>query len=154
MDTETLAANLFSGILIAAVAARITVHYALKRFYSEKWWERKSEAYTAILEALHHVRNHADTNFEFTARGQDLPKEGDIELTQKLQDAMAELRKRIDVGSFVISPEGVSALQLLMRKLEESTQTTDWNRYLALRLPAINDCLESMRAIAKKDLSM
>ena len=95
----TFLGTLITGIVIAVVSsfvsARVTVHYALKRFHSEKWWERKAEAYGAILEALHHVRNHADTNIAFLERGKELPEAGEEELTQKLEDAMAELRSGI-----------------------------------------------------------
>jgi hypothetical protein len=48
------------GLVMAVVSARVTLHYALKRFYFEKWWERKAEAYNSIFEALHHLKNQAD----------------------------------------------------------------------------------------------
>ena len=130
MNITTLLSSLVSGVVIAVISARITVHFALKRFYSEKWWERKMEAYTSIIEALHHVRNHADTNLEFSMRGRDLPGEGDKMLTEKLQAAMEELRKRIDVGSFVIAEDAVFALGTLMKGLDRSTNTNDWIEHL------------------------
>ena len=68
MEWPTFFGQVVSAIVIAVISARVTVHFALKRFYSEKWWERKTEAYTAIIEALHHVRNYADTNLEFSRR--------------------------------------------------------------------------------------
>ena len=64
--------NLVVGLVIAVVSARVTVHFALKRFYSEKWWERKAEAYSSIIEALHHIRNYADHHMEFEMRGAEI----------------------------------------------------------------------------------
>ena len=71
----TLAINLVTGLVIALVTAVLTVKLALKRFYTENWWKRKSEAYGAIIEALHHVREYADTNFRFSLLGRELPPE-------------------------------------------------------------------------------
>jgi hypothetical protein len=154
MDATTLLGSLFTGIVIAVVSARVTVHFALKKFFAEKWWERKTEAYTSIIEALHHVRNHADTNLEFSIRGRELPDEGDNMLTEKLQGAMAELRKRIDIGSFVISEDAVSSLSVLMQELERSTSTNDWVKHLEIKLAAADKCLNSVRRIAKTELRL
>src|SRR5512140_1398437 len=105
----------FGGsVVVAIIVAVLAVHLALRRFYTEKWWERKIAAYTAIIEALHHVRNHADTNLTFSMLGRELPEQGEKELTEKLQGAMAELRKQLDIGNFVLSEEAVAAMNKLM----------------------------------------
>lgn len=146
--------TLITGIVVAVVSALVTVRFALKRFHSEKWWERKAEAYGAIIEALHHVRNYADTHLAFLARGKELPEAGDEELTHKLQDAMAELRKRYDIGNFVISTEAVVAMNTLMKELDASTKNVTWDTHLVLKLEAVDKCLASMRALARTDLQL
>lgn len=146
--------TLLTGVVVAVISARLTVRYALKRFYSEKWWERKVAAYSSIIEALHHVRNHADTNLEFSQRGRDIPEQGDNELTEKLQDAMAELRKQWDIGNFIISDEAVEALNTLMQELDSSTRDVSWDTHLILKLEAVEKCLSSMRKIARTDLNV
>ena len=143
-----------TGIVVAIVSARVTVQLALKRFHSEKWWELKVDAYGAIIEALHHVRNHADTNLAFLARGKELPENGDALLTQKLEDAMAELRKQYDIGNFVISTEAVSAMDTLMKELNASTKNVTWGEHLELKLGAVDKCLVSMRKLARTDLQL
>ena len=143
-----------TAIVVAVVTAFLTVHLALKRFYSEKWWERKAEAYSAILEALHHVRNYTHHNLESLKRGVDLPPEGDAELTKKLQDAMAELRKRWDVGSFVISEEAVVVMDTFMQELDASTKYSNWDAHLILKMDAVNNCLGAMRKIGRRDLKL
>lgn len=146
--------TLITGIVVAVISARVTVKYALRRFYSEKWWERKMDAYTSIIEALHHVRNYADTNLQFSQRGKCVPEEGEKELTEKLQNAMGELRKQWDIGNFIISDEAVAALNTLMRGLENSTKTGTWITHLILKLDAVDKCLSSMRTIARMDLNL
>ena len=147
-------ASFATAIVVAIVTAFLTVRLALKRFYSEKWWERKAEAYSAILEALHHVRNYTHHNFDALKRGVDLPPEGDAELTEKLQNAMAELRKRWDIGSFIISTKAVVVMDTFMEELDASAKYSNWDAHLILKMHAVNKCLDSMRAIAREDLKV
>jgi hypothetical protein len=146
--------SFFGSIVVAVVTASLTVRLALRRFYAEKWWERKSAAYAAIIEALHHVRNHADTNLAFEMRGREVPEQGDRLLTERLQDGMAELRKQLDMGSFVISDRAVALVSKLMQELEASTHTTQWVEHLELRLSALDSCLIEMRNAARADLQI
>jgi hypothetical protein len=144
--------NLVVGLIIAVISARVTVHFALKRFYLEKWWERKAEAYSSIIEALHHMKNYADHQMAFHERGRELPEDGKKELSEKMRCGIAEIRKRADIGAFVISEEAVVALRTLQKDLDESTNTQDWYEHLDQWLWAVNKCLDSMRSIAKNDL--
>ena len=124
IDWLTLIGNLFVGLAIAVVSARVTVGFALKRFYSEKGWERKDKAYTKIIEAVHYIRDHADHNYTFSMLNNDMPEEGEKELEKEMTTAIAELRKQLDIGTFVISDEAVSALSDFMNNLQNSTKTT------------------------------
>lgn len=145
----------FGGsVIVAIITALLTVRLALKRFYAEKWWERQIAAYESIFEALHHVRNHADTNLTFSLRGRELPEEGERELDAKLRGAMAELRKQLDIGDFVLSEDAVHVMGKLMSDLENSTQTTLWQEHLELKLASVDSCLSSIRLIARKDLRL
>ncbi len=149
------------SVVGAVVSARVTLHYALKRFYFEKWWERKAEVYSSIFEALHHLKNYADHELasEKVVEPSLRPKVEKVleELKEKMTDGTAEIRKRADIGAFVISEEAVSALRTLQKELDESAidesgNARDWHEHLGLWLSAVKKCLESMRPIAEKDL--
>ncbi len=145
----------FGGsVVVAVLTAVLTVRLALRRFYAEKWWERKMAAYAAVIESLHHVRNHADTNLTFSMRGRDVPEEGERQLTDKLQGAMAELRKQLDIGDFVLSQEAVMSMNKLMTELDTSTKTDSWQEHLELKLAAVDECLTNIRRSARKDLRL
>lgn len=150
----TIISNLFVGLAIAVVSARVTVIFALRRFYSEKGWERKEKAYTRIIEAVHHIRDHADHNYTFMMLNKDMPEEGEKELEAEMITAIAVLRKQLDIGTFVISDEAVSVLSDLMNNLDKSTKSTNWTEHLVLKLAATEQCLGSMRNIARKDLGL
>ncbi len=44
--------TLFAPITIGIVVAAFTANFALKRFHSEKWWEKKHKAYGDLVDIL------------------------------------------------------------------------------------------------------
>jgi len=146
------------SVVSAVVSARVTLHYALKRFYFEKWWERKAEVYSSIFEALHHLKNYADHELasEKVVEPSLRPKVEKVleELKEKMTTGTAEIRKWADVGAFVISEEAVSALRTLQKELDESITKAfgSAHEHFNLKLSAVNRCLESLRYIANNDL--
>jgi hypothetical protein len=146
------AENLAVGVVVALVSAWLTVFLALRRFYSEKWWERKWEAYSGLLDALHHIKNYDDHYSAFEERNAELPEKAKILLTEKLQNSMAEVRKQRDVGSLVISEQAVKAIDDLLGEFETSTHSEIWYEVIELHLAATNKCIRSVCEIAKKDL--
>ena len=52
MTWEIWIAQLALGILVAVTSSAVTVRFALTRFYREKWWERRYEAYAGAIAAL------------------------------------------------------------------------------------------------------
>jgi hypothetical protein len=145
---------LLANLAIALITARVTVFYSLKRFHSERWWERKASAYASIMESLHHVRNHADHHLVFLQRSMDMPEESNEELTSKLRNAMAELRKHWDVGGFVISSRALSVMTTFMKEVDEATEPDTWSTHLILKLEAVDKCLKQMRIAAREDLKL
>ncbi len=154
MNWSQVVAGLASAIFVSVVTAVLTVRLALRRFYSEKWWERRSDAYSEIIRALHHVREHADTNLQFALRDKDLPEEGDARLTKEMQEAIGQLRLHRDLGVFVICDEAVDLLNVLFKELDDSTKTQWWQEHLELKIMAVDKCLKEMRRVARKELKV
>ncbi|KVD84905.1 hypothetical protein WJ90_21880 [Burkholderia ubonensis] len=67
---------------------------------------------------------------------------------------MAELRKQLDIGNFVLSEDAVRVMAEFMSDLDEATKTTCWQEHLELKLVSVDRCLSSMRLIARKDLRL
>jgi hypothetical protein len=166
-----IAAYLARNILQARLTRTVQHEFdtRLAEFQSrleEKAQRRESvrNAYNAILEALHHVREHADTNLAFEIRRREfppagavrleLPAEGATRLERNLQQAMADLRRYRDIGSFVVSEEAISALNHFFTELDGSLLlATDIVEHFEAKVVAIDKCLDEIRRIANKDLS-
>jgi ABC-type arginine transport system permease subunit len=141
-----------TSIVVAVLSAYLAARFALHRFYSEKWWERRVNAYSAIIEATHHVREHADTNLIFYHLDRDLPKEGEQELERAMQRAIAELRKQRDIGDFLLSAEALKLVNEFFEALDHSTKVETWLEHLQRKMNAIDTFLPAFRKVARKDL--
>ena len=94
MDTVLkIASQVADGAITAVIASYVTVRLSLRRFYSEKWWEKKAEAYAAILEALHYMKRCFDEDYEAEVAGREVPEERKKELHEKYHSADDELKK-------------------------------------------------------------
>jgi hypothetical protein len=144
--------TILGGILISVVTSYITVQLSLRQFYSQKWWERKADAYSALIEALYHVKNYMQKDLEQEAGFLELTTEEKIVLSGKLRQANEELWKAESIGVFVISKGAAQSLTKLrvQHNIEEEKWMTgaDANDYLS----AVNKCLEEIINYAKRDL--
>jgi hypothetical protein len=101
---------IFTGILIAAVSSWITVQLSLRRFRSERWWERRAAAYERVIEALHDLKVFADNHLEAEYKGREFPEEEDKELRARSKAAHEEVAKTIDIGAFLLSDEALTSV--------------------------------------------
>ncbi|EMM0853682.1 hypothetical protein ISO73_15720 [Morganella morganii subsp. morganii] len=51
-DWISLSVNSAVGLITGGFAAVITSRIAINKFYKEKWWERKSQSYNTLIDAL------------------------------------------------------------------------------------------------------
>lgn len=151
-DVVDISRQISVGAITAVIAAYVTVRLSLRRFYSEKWWEKKAEAYSAILESLHYMKRSFDEDWDAEMTGGKVQEERKEELQKKYREAHDELKKRIDVEQYVLSDEAVAELSSFQKAYNKAKETSDWLEYIEGSWGAINDTLKRMRAIAKTDL--
>ena len=154
---ETVLAQIGVGIVIAVTSAVVTVQLSLGRFRSERWWDRKEEAYSKIVEALYHWKRHVDAWVAREELGQTLPEDKMDELDLLGTEAREEIGRAIDIGTFIISEDGVSCLETLHAELNEATRKyhpKDFSRYIDAEQAALGKCLKAIRDCAKRDLEV
>ena len=109
------------SLTTAVVTAVLTVWLSLNRFYREKWWEARMAAYSDLIKALHHIKNHSK-NMVDRVYDQRLQDETDYQrgLTAKQRQAWDELYQYADLGEFVIAPAALRVLTTL--RLETASE--------------------------------
>jgi hypothetical protein len=98
---QTILPSLIGGVVTAAVSVRL----ALKRFRSERWWERKAQAYSDLLLSLFHVQIHAKRRLEEVVEGVAFDESYIATLSARAANGFAEIRKAAALGSFLFSTE-------------------------------------------------
>lgn len=141
-------------IISSILSAYLAVQLALRRFYKEKWWERKLSAYMSAFEALHLFRFVYAEWQDIFLEERDINTEDKQELLRKRRVAESDIRKAIDIGELLITKEAVDILDAFW---------LDMHRTLGRRDPVgdYGDCCEladaaiaQLRTIARSDLRL
>lgn len=133
--------SILIGTVIAAVSLWITVQLSLRRFRSEKWRERKTEAYERIIEALHHSKAFADAHLEAGYEGRDVSDQRDKLLRERSRQAHLEIEKAADIGAFILSDEAQERLKRYHAEAKDATNAPHWDTFLEGCLSATDPCL-------------
>jgi hypothetical protein len=147
----TFWANLLIGIVIAVVSAITTVFLAFQRFRREKWWERKADAYSRIIEALHLMKRGLEDDLEHIQGDRRPDEEPSDEAIHEFRRAEAEVHKAIDTGSFLLSQDAQNAMEQLKTDLSHAGRPAGIGA-LGVEIDALGGCLEKLPDIAKRDL--
>ncbi len=145
--------NLLAGVPVALLTAWLTVKFALRRFQSEKWFERRVDAYTKVIEALHFMKHCTERQLRAAECGTDIPKDIEEELVTSYRKGLSDLRRLTDMGALLFSPKAVAILDRLNIELLAATDEQTWWEHLDAEGAAISKSLRELRPIAKRDLN-
>jgi hypothetical protein len=113
------------SLILAIFTSILTVYFALRRFQKEKWWEKKEETYSKLLETLHHLKNYAAKHFEG-----HMTDEEEQELTKDWKNITREFSKLRDLASLHLSEEALAILGEYKKKKAEARKSKDVNNWI------------------------
>ncbi len=145
---------LFPALIIAVLTSILTVSLALRRFYKEKWWEKKHETYSHLLETLHHLKNYAAEHFEGEIDPNYITEEKSQELAKDWKKFSREFAKLSDLASFHLSKESVEILNKYQKEKAEVRKSKTIFEIIDGDLAAASNCLEALKEAAKRDLKI
>lgn len=146
--------SLITGLVIAGATSWATVQLALRRFYRERWWERRMDAYTKVIEALHNMKRDLTVNYRALTESHTLAKEFEERFAKRHSDAFDDIARLADVGVLLFSPQAVALLNTMLKETAEAGEIGDYFSYLDGSLPAVEKCLEQFREITRRDLGL
>ena len=148
----TILLDILTTIMVAAVSAWIAVHLSLRRFRTEKWWEKRVLAYERLIEAFHHSKAFSESHLKAAQQGREISKERDKELRSKAEEAEREIRKAVDLGGFLLGKEARARLRQYISDRRYASESDGWDDYLLRDLDATDTCLRDLIKIARRDL--
>ncbi|EOC1127162.1 hypothetical protein [Cronobacter sakazakii] len=109
------------GLITGVVAAIVTAKVALKRFYHEKWWEKKHIAYNQLVDDLIELKSlygqaHYYAEEKYNAGKNDKPREGRTVDWKRYHQLLRQVQRH-----FVLAPISLSqsTKELLSRFIEK-----------------------------------
>ena len=151
-STGAIALQALGAMAIAFSSAWLTVKLSQRKFRDERMWDRKVLAYERIIEALHKSKKfsseHLDAQYEYRQLSDDRNKE----LRRLASEALEEVSRATDIGSFTLS---VQALELLANYQSESgdhKHIESWLEHLEHDYGVTDKYLKLLIAEAKRDL--
>ena len=149
---QDISKYLIPALFVSIITAIVTVKLSIKQFYSQRWWEKKAEAYSHIIENLSYLQYYFSEWFDEEIgikRMRDKDKE---KLSECYEKARESITKAAAIGAYIVSDATVVALTKLLRELEKEDLSGNWvdniNRYHA----SVKECIEKIREYAKVDL--
>jgi hypothetical protein len=146
--------ELFKTIGIAAVSSWITVLLSLRRFRAERWWDRKVDAYTTLIEAFYSSKAFTTAHLEAQETGREVSEENDVKYRKLAEEAHQKIEKAIDTGSFILCDEALARLREYREEANQAGEAKDWYSFLDAHCAATDKCLKEIIPIAQNDLKI
>ena len=140
------------GALPMHLLARSQHKMELERFYSQRWWEKKEEAYSHIIEQLSYLQYYYGEWLDTLERGVDSDRlQG--RLAEDYRQAEEEVGKVTAAGAHIISDEAAVALNELWRALARVYLPDNMYGEFDERYGLVKQCIARVRECARVDLA-
>jgi len=146
--------KLILQIFISVCAAFLAAWLANRRFKNEKWWERKADAYTNLIEALHNMKWFSGEHFDAEIEGRTLTEEYKEELWLEYKLGKRKIWRIAETSSFIVSPDVSIVIRDLEKALSNAGNAESYFEHLDEQWGAIDLCIKKVKDIAKKELSI
>jgi hypothetical protein len=149
---ETLLVQAISTLAIAIFSSWLTVKLSLKRFRTERLWDRKVIAYERVIDAFHKSKKFSSEHLDAEYVNRELPKERDTELRRLAQEAQEEIRRTADIGSFTLSTNALKLLEKYSRESGDDDHIDSWQEHLEHDYTVTDKYMKLFIEEAKRDL--
>jgi hypothetical protein len=155
MDDNT--AKVLLATVPAAISAAVTwvvTRTSQKRFYAQRWWERKAQTYDTIVENLSSL-HLIFSELVGQERGEfGLSDAYRAELDTKLIESSAVIRKLARTSDFLITPIAAAALSKLAIRLDIMPDPSDFAEFFESQRRNVEQAAEIVKAEALADLKV
>lgn len=149
----TISIQAISALAISILSAWLTVKLSQKKFRSERLWERKVSAYERVIEAFHNSKKFSSEHMRAEYSGGEVSDEHDKDLRQNAKQAMDEVRRTADIGSFILSEKALDIIIEFEYKINDTDQIESWQDYLHHEFETTDEYMKKFIEEAKRDIS-
>lgn len=150
---------LLPALAVALISPYLTVRFTLKQFYTEKWWEKKADAYIELLKRLAAVCRtlelwvHDDVGLSYTVTADTYDEQATDALNVRYAQEVDALKDAYAVASIVVTQRTVEAVSQLLGEMNYAhVRQGPYETIEEMHYKQVNECIKKVRAEAQKDL--
>ena len=150
--TQGILTALIPALIVSVVTAYVTVRLSMKQFYSQRWWEKKAETYSRIIEQLTCLQYYFGERFDEGIGIKKLDNESEKKIFESYRQAKESITKAAAMGAYIVSDDTATALAKLLNELEGKNPIGDWVSDIDKYHRSVKECITKIREYAKVDL--
>lgn len=150
--TQGILTALIPALIVSIIAPYITVKLSIKQFYSQKWWEKKAEVYSHIIEQLSYLQYYFGEWYDIYLYQKELNNEEREKLSEGYRKAKESITKAAASGAYIVSDDTGTALEKLVSELDQEDPRAHPLENVEREYNLIKKCIATIRKCAKADL--
>ncbi|MFF2484610.1 hypothetical protein [Paenibacillus sp. NPDC058071] len=116
--TSGLLMAIIPAVIVAMISSYITVRLSKSQFYSQKWWEKKEEAYSNLIEQISYLLYYFEKYSEHSIGIIEISEQERKQMEEEYRVVQKAVKKSAAVGSFIVSELSAKALTELIKELD------------------------------------
>jgi hypothetical protein len=149
---QDILSNLIPVVFVSVITAFIAVKLSIRQFYSQKLWEKKTEAYTQIVEQLSYLQFYYTECLNRMSTVNPPESERKAELASSFNHAKEIIAKAFASGAYIISNETSDVLENLLNELYKEDPNRLEIKDFTKCYNKTKECIAVIKGLAKKDL--
>ncbi len=149
---QGLLSALVPALIVSMLTAYVTVKLATKQFYSQKWWEKKAESYSRIIEELSYQQYYYGVLFDESIGAKNLDEDEFNSLKENYKSSKQLIMKAYASGAYIISEKTIKSLKDFVKEIEKEEYDCHFSVNYDRWYGATKECISVIREEAKKEL--
>ena len=150
--TQGILIALIPALAVSIITSFITVKLSLRQFYSQRWWEKRAEAYSEIMEHLSYLQFYFDEWSDEIHGERTLSKEKKEELLGVYLKSRESIIRAAAIGAYIVSDTTTVALATLLSELRTEDPMGNWAADNDRHYTAVKECIAKIREDSKTAL--
>ena len=136
----------------AGAGAYLSTRLTFGRVISEKWWDKKYEAYSDVLGALHDMQKDIEADYGEELGYKKVSPEKQAELRASYKRGREKVERHRSIGSLVLGADAVSELKTFEASLSKASNEHTFFEHLDASYAAVNSTIDRITELGRKDL--
>jgi hypothetical protein len=146
--------TLVTAIVVAVPTSLLSVYLALRKYRTEKWWDKKVECYMETVNSMNDIIRFCDSYLAKELDGKEITDSIRDELEIKFHNGKLMLETQTNIGRLLMSEDAYKNLLSLDRALSKAEREEDITQQIAGIRVETEDCLCAFIPHAKNDLGV